>query len=211
MTRLFTITVARKPLSEGSVAKNALKHGTGGFNIDSCRVAHVTVPGGQATNPHLRDPIRAQGKSSENLLFAREGVLAPTNANGRWPANLILLHKPGCERTGTKKVKSDGHWRPAGDSTREMTFQGGWGEAGKDEGNRLADEDGTETVEAWECESGCPVADLDGQSGDLRARGNLGVSKGGGGMYGHGPTTNAFGTGDTGGASRFFKQVGGEL
>jgi hypothetical protein len=197
------------------VAKNALKHGTGGFNIDSCRVAHVTVPGGQATNPHLRDPIRAQGKSSENLLFAREGVLAPTNANGRWPANLILLHKPGCERTGTKKVKSDGHWRPAGDSTREMTFQGGWGEAGKDEGNRLADEDGTETVEAWECVEGCPVVEIDEQSvamgmhsaGHAREAARTGEALG---MFGMpSGTGNRFG--DTGGASRFFKQVGGEL
>ena len=32
------IIIARKPLSEGSVAKNVLKHGTGGLNIDGCRV-----------------------------------------------------------------------------------------------------------------------------------------------------------------------------
>jgi DNA modification methylase len=36
------------------------------------------------------------------------------------------------------------------------------------------------------------------------ARGNNGASKGGGGMYGHGQTTNSFGAGDTGNASRFF-------
>lgn len=33
------IIIARKPLSEGSVAANVLKHGTGGLNIDGCRVA----------------------------------------------------------------------------------------------------------------------------------------------------------------------------
>jgi len=56
-------------------------------------------------------------------------------------------------------------------------------------------------------------ADLDGQSGVLRARGNLGASKGGGGMYGHGLTTNDFGAGDAGGASRFFlrTQIGSDL
>jgi len=32
------ITVARKPLSEKTVAKNVLKYGTGGINIDGCRV-----------------------------------------------------------------------------------------------------------------------------------------------------------------------------
>lgn len=35
------IIIARKPLSEGSVAANVLKHGTGGLNIDGCRVAGV--------------------------------------------------------------------------------------------------------------------------------------------------------------------------
>ena len=32
------ICVARKPLSEKSVAENVLKWGTGGLNIDGCRV-----------------------------------------------------------------------------------------------------------------------------------------------------------------------------
>lgn len=32
------ICVARKPVSEKTVAKNVLKHGTGGINIDECRV-----------------------------------------------------------------------------------------------------------------------------------------------------------------------------
>ena len=35
---LEPITVARKPLSEKTVAKNVLKYGTGGINIDGCRV-----------------------------------------------------------------------------------------------------------------------------------------------------------------------------
>ena len=33
---MIIITVARKPL-EGTVARNALKHGTGGINIDAVR------------------------------------------------------------------------------------------------------------------------------------------------------------------------------
>lgn len=52
----------------------------------------------------------------------------------------------------------------------------------------------------------CPVKALDEQSGVLRARGNIGASKGGGGMFGHGSVSNSFGAGDEGGASRFFKQ-----
>lgn len=54
------------------------------------------------------------------------------------------------------------------------------------------------------CSPGCAVAMLDEQSGTLHARGNKGASKGGGGLYGHGECQNAFGAGDSGGASRFF-------
>jgi DNA modification methylase len=61
-----------------------------------------------------------------------------------------------------------------------------------------------EGCESVACVEGCPVAELDRQSGDLRARGNIGASIVGGGLYGHGPTTNEFGPGDSGGASRFF-------
>ena len=33
------IHVLRKPLSEGTVASNVLKHGTGGLNIDASRIS----------------------------------------------------------------------------------------------------------------------------------------------------------------------------
>ena len=70
-------------------------------------------------------------------------------------------------------------------------------------------QDGTETVAAWTCAPGCPVAALDAQSGVLSPQGSpkrvdtrdssfLGTGFGGG-------VTTFYG--DTGGASRFFKQV----
>jgi DNA modification methylase len=58
---LEPITVARKPLA-GTVAENVLRHGTGGLNIDGCRVA-------------TDDKLGANVEKSEAL--------------GRWPANLI--------------------------------------------------------------------------------------------------------------------------
>jgi hypothetical protein len=39
---------------------------------------------------------------------------------------------------------------------------------------------------------------------ETQGRGNLGESKGGGGMYGHGPCLNSFGKGDSGSTARFF-------
>ncbi len=56
------IVMARKPLSEKSIVDNVLKHGTGGINIDGCRIeGEVKRPD---TNPDFRDVAKkamAQG------------------------------------------------------------------------------------------------------------------------------------------------------
>jgi hypothetical protein len=82
------LTVARKPLI-GTVAENVLEHGTGGLNIDGCRVEHVTVENGNlALNPHLRSCIN--GGNGGNIIAHEEDrrVVTP-HALGRWPANFI--------------------------------------------------------------------------------------------------------------------------
>ena len=74
---LEPITVARKPLA-GTVAENVLAHGTGGINVDGCRIGDdvtVTVRNGNS-GAHGR-----YGK--DDRIFTRE------NPPGRWPANLI--------------------------------------------------------------------------------------------------------------------------
>lgn len=77
---LEPITVARKPLI-GTVAENVLAHGTGGLNIDGCRVgdnAGWTYPNGRGGSGwHGREGL------SKNL----SEPMAATQ--GRWPANLI--------------------------------------------------------------------------------------------------------------------------
>jgi site-specific DNA-methyltransferase (adenine-specific) len=78
---LEPITMARKPLI-GTVAENVLAHGTGGLNIDGCRVdgAPPSVP-----QPVFKSPTgRIYGmKTGEG----RNGEMS--QATGRWPANLI--------------------------------------------------------------------------------------------------------------------------
>lgn len=74
---LEPITVARKPLA-GTVAENVLRHGTGGLNIDGCRVPGEkpdTTRGAGGQNGRF-GPIAAQGRIQDD-------------GNGRWPANLI--------------------------------------------------------------------------------------------------------------------------
>jgi len=85
---LEPITVARKPLSENTVAANVLKHGTGGINIDASRVQYEEndrlLKGGSYGG-------NRKGSSGESIFgtggteLSYEGGL-PT---GRFPANLI--------------------------------------------------------------------------------------------------------------------------
>lgn len=191
------VHVLRKPLSEGTVAANTLRHGTGGINIDASRVGTH----GEVLSCSIADPYHAKDGTQRtwNPTTTR-GAERSQHSAGRWPANVILQHPDGCRRTGTRPAEGYQINRFT-DGARH--FGGAAGHAYEG----MAMEGGVETV--WVCAPGCPAVVLDEQSGVLRARGNLGVSGGGGGMYGHGETTNDFGFGDVGGASRFFKQVGG--
>ena len=195
------IHVLRKPLSEGTVASNVLKHGCGGLNIDASRIGTEQVP------INRLEVWSGFGQKERPAYIA-------TTSKGRWPANVILQHLDGCRCDGVKTAGSGrfvAHDAVVRGSTM-MDPDKGWNGNSLDNSKKNAPNSyGKETVANWVCEPGCPVARLDEQSGDLRARGNIGVSGGGGGMYGHGKTTNDFGAGDTGGASRFYKQVGGKV
>ena len=70
-------TLARKPLSEKTVAANVLKWGTGGINIDGCRVGDE-----KRKNPPVGD-LTSIGSSRGRPKG--EG----TEVTGRFPANLI--------------------------------------------------------------------------------------------------------------------------
>jgi DNA modification methylase len=77
------ICLARKPLSESSIAANVLKHGTGGINVDGCRVdgAPPKVTGRGLANKAWREAEGRSDISSE--------IRAWDQPSGRWPANLI--------------------------------------------------------------------------------------------------------------------------
>lgn len=75
---LEPITVARKPLSAGTVSANVLQHGTGALNIDACR-----VPAEKATG------WGGGGSALYEGGLSRDGGEARLQDSGRWPANLI--------------------------------------------------------------------------------------------------------------------------
>lgn len=83
------ICLARKPISEKTIAENVLKWGTGGLNIDACRIT---------TNPDVDDMLRKtiRGKRimetwADGSGFKNENnQLTGVREDGRFPANIIL-------------------------------------------------------------------------------------------------------------------------
>jgi len=69
-------TLCRKPLSEKTIAKNVLKWGTGGINIDGCRVGTEKIETGRG------------GRSGGSTFNASIGEKTEP-VTGRFPANLI--------------------------------------------------------------------------------------------------------------------------
>ena len=72
------IVMARKPFN-GTVAKNVLEYGTGGINIDECRVG--------------TDEITTNGYGDKGFV-AQEGY-EPSTHQGRFPANIIFDEEAG--------------------------------------------------------------------------------------------------------------------
>jgi len=76
-------TLCRKPLEEKTVAKNVLKYGTGGINIDECRVGTET-----RKNPQYEGgDLMAISKGGEQEWKGKK-----QEVQGRFPANLILTY-----------------------------------------------------------------------------------------------------------------------
>lgn len=82
------ICVARKPIAEKTVAKNVLKYGTGGINIDECRIDFKSKEDfDSATFGRGTDTI---GCNYVGTTHSTGQVNIKANPDGRFPANIIL-------------------------------------------------------------------------------------------------------------------------
>ncbi|MES1975855.1 MAG: site-specific DNA-methyltransferase [Pseudomonadota bacterium] len=202
------IVLARKP-PVSTVAANVLRYGTGALNIDGCRVEFAS----EADETESKEKNRHADFGTEpggNNVYGDFSMVERVNyaATGRWPPNVVLSHDEGCVQVGTVEVRANGHYPaargPSGD------FSGDTGGLDGQEGlaERVVR---AETVETWACVEGCPVAELDRQSGVTTSIGGKGSASGlidnesiYGRFSGDNPGATAGGFGDTGGASRFF-------
>jgi site-specific DNA-methyltransferase (adenine-specific) len=187
--------LARKPF-KGAAYKNVLKHGTGALNIDSARIGM----GGQSGGAKM-----SSSGHTLNAFGGYEGGGRQYATEGRWPAHIAFSHNHDCKPDGIKVEKGHKgypkgpggksvHWSPDSKRSDECRTEAWTGHADKE-------------VQAWACTEGCPVAELDAQSGVLTSgerkaetpNGEIGYHKGG--------SQTANGThykSDAGGASRFF-------
>lgn len=198
---------ARKPF-KGNLAKNLVRFRTGAINIDGCRIAHrdsKDLAISMAKNPGRSDTVTSG-------VYGANRPQQSVNAAGRWPTNIIFSHADGCELTGTAKVKgqkpeprpmkaSNGHDYGEYDTSRKAVYGHG-------------DQDGMETVDRWTCVPGCPVAELDHQSGESKSASPSSRPRKAGSELGQGSGWNSHENrdsnprpeyGDVGGASRYFK------
>ena len=213
------IHVLRKPCSEPTVAANVLRHGTGALNIDATRIGANALPTPcKGTGWAAQDKKNAeQGYRPTAYYDGQNGVFYLPNNLGRWPANLVLQHLPTCEHIGERRVAGNGARVSSLGKGREGNHTNGiYGAKASKVTTAYVSEDGTKTVAAWTCAEGCPVAALDAQSGvtkDGVAVRHNGVSGGSGTSIVRAKPvgTPDIGYGGAGGASRFFKQVGGKV
>ena len=93
------IIVARKPLA-GTLAANVLRHGTGGINVDGCRVGTdertYTPKGIKPGHGHFVGSAWDGGEQGEKTV------------QGRWPPNVLLCHHPDCREEGGAWVCVEG-------------------------------------------------------------------------------------------------------
>jgi DNA modification methylase len=80
------IVLARKPLI-GTVAANIAAHGTGGLNIDGCRIAHASEADRASATPQGKV---VRGNFAPGEARAGHETNRPDTSQGRWPSNVLL-------------------------------------------------------------------------------------------------------------------------
>jgi hypothetical protein len=185
--------VARKPL-EDAIARHVLRWGVGPINIGATRVGTGTGEEQPEKRPNFKNYVYGRGL----------GGAAWVNSDGRWPPNALMRHSDGCTPDGVRSVKSPGGGRgepPRLDGVLETGYR-------QRVPTVYGNSDGREMVEVWSCVAGCPVRELDGQSGETRSAKSKVEHDGYDGESRTGLVRGVSNPGnqydDAGGASRFF-------
>jgi len=198
------VTMTRKPCSGGSATNNVIGHQAGALNIDGCRVGYLSTRDFRETVS--RNP--GTDRRFVSNLYDTQSKTRPmqrVDTSGRWPANVVLVHRPECHHVGA--VAGPGYtinrWTDGA-----KPFGGG---AGHEYESKERSE---ERIPVWDCVDSCAVGKMDEQSGVSRSgamRRYVGAYEGDsvtGFLRGNSGPHNQ--RDDVGTAARFFKQVQSE-
>lgn len=196
--------LVRKPLAASSIAENVLQYGTGAINVDATRVGYAS----NGDKQHSARLGHGGHTSTASIFNTTPHMHGEQHNNGRFPSHLLLTHTPSCIQVGTKRV----HVNDKAHTRHSNIGKMGYGSnTSSFECEGYAEEDGMETVTAWECPEWCPVRVLDEQVAGTRT--NKPSSSGMGGLndqYVGGQRGKPFRSSrytDSGGASRYFQQL----
>jgi hypothetical protein len=130
------IIVFQKPF-EGRPIDNMVETGAGALNIDAGRIGSESFfrsTGG--FNSGGNSLVYGDSKGLKNTLYS----------SGRWPANLVLQHQPGCKITGQ-----------SGESYQINRWQDNMHPFGNGAGNEFESEEMATSQDTWECVDGCAI------------------------------------------------------
>jgi DNA modification methylase len=125
------IVLARKPISEKTIAENVMKWGTGGLNIDGCRIGTEEIK--------TYGKRKGQGVSLEWSKYTSPEGYEGGIHQGRFPANVILDEEAGKlldEQSGISKGSSKPRKNKGtgnicyGDYKTIITQNDAWGDSG---------------------------------------------------------------------------------
>ena len=117
------IVVARKPLI-GTVAANVLEHGTGGLNIDGCRIPFQD----ESDLASVVNPTLTTQKGEKHTAGAMTGGIRRIDAGdakGRFPANFI--HDGSDEAVSLFPESNGGAFPKKSNVATGRHYEGGWG------------------------------------------------------------------------------------
>ena len=97
------ICLARKPLSERTIAENVLRHGTGGINIDDCRIEYTS----SKDEKHQQNIRKGIGKFFGG---AGKSICVDPVSTGRFPSNVMIDESIGEILDEQGGIKNQGHW-----------------------------------------------------------------------------------------------------
>ncbi len=91
------IVLARKPLAgEAIVAVSVLEQGTGGLNVDGCRIGFTSDADKGSAKPQGRATAKIGALAGGTQHDGERSEFGPDDAAGRWPPNVLLTHDPNC-------------------------------------------------------------------------------------------------------------------